>query len=229
MTRNDIQLTFKFFDNNFEKRKLYKLFPEFLEIKNSFKILNDKKYFLDKPYSKIFRQYIDTGVADEKYEVHWNINEAKSYIQNKNISSQKIYINSVYSDRTNLDFRKVEYYEHTMPDIKDIIVVYYFPIDSYLVIDGNHRIEVAKRRELKIVEGFVLSPFAHHQLMSSDLSKFLYAFHHNLIALTNFSKNRNLCKLDINTSLQSKSFYSKNISEDISFTKLKKIRLLLGL
>ena len=227
--QNSLQHTFDFFDNHFEKRKLYKLFPKFLDLRENFKRLNKEYHFPDKLDPTIFRQDITTGVGNEQYEVQWNINEVKAYIQKNNIPSQKFHIGNVYSDRNNLDFRKVEQYESSIEEIKDIFVVYYAPISTFLVIDGNHRIEVAKRRGQKIVKGYGLSPFAHHQLMSTELSKSLYTFHHNLIVLNNFSSSLKLWKLNIDRKLTADSFYSKTLHEDISFTTFKKLRLLFGL
>ncbi|MGN4750247.1 hypothetical protein [Bacillus cereus group sp. MYBK220-1] len=122
------------------------------------------------------------------YSISWDINKAKTLIKDKEIRFQKMKIEILWKNVSTeyIDYKYVnnelsfQYYE-------PIIVVFYAPLNEYIVIDGNHRL--AKQR-MKKPEGninvYLLEPDDHIKVMCGELFRTCYKIMHNVTVISNY-------------------------------------------
>lgn len=218
--------TKEFYFSIFEKKKLFKFFPnlknELLEQYNQ--ILKNSNELKDIDIFQEYFQTISTGIKDDFYKVSWSISKIKKFISENNFSSKDFNLNEIFSDDNSLNETKSHSYKNTNEiNFKPIFISYYQPIETYIVVDGNHRVNEIKRRGIQKISGFGLSPYCNEFVMN-NFSFNLYKFHHNLVALHSLCKDPFLWKFKTNKSLMKNSFYGDNV--EFNNLKFKKIIIL---
>lgn len=222
-----INNTLEFYISVFEKKNLFKLFPnlkEELHLQYNEIVDNLDKQDINIDMLQGFSQTINTGIKDDYYTVSWSISKIDYIISKNSLSSNYLHLKNIFSDDMNLNSQKsVHYLNVNIENFKPIYVTYYLPIESFIVVDGNHRVKELKKRNIFKTKGYVLSPCCNIETMN-DFSFSLYKFHHNLVSLHRLCKVPYLWSFKANKSLQKNTFYGDN--EEFKYLLYKKIVLL---
>ena len=152
----------------------YKIFINKLE--KTFEIIDDGR----QRYSRDF--FLDNSKKNV-YKVWWEINKAKEVIKKNNINVYQFDINELIGQ---VD-RKV--FEESKPNIvsrEPIIIAFYDPCNMDVIIDGNHRVSAAYKRNEKTINAYFMEPQFHMQAMLEKSFVDMYKIHHNLIVILNY-------------------------------------------
>ncbi|CAM4318594.1 hypothetical protein [Flavobacterium terrigena] len=218
----EIKNTFDFYFSFFEKKKLFLLFPNLKEelLFQYNQIVNDsKKTNLHYDFIQRYSQIIETGIGGDFYEISWSIRKIENIISINNLPLIDIDIDRIYSDELNLNPQKLSFYKDKNElSFKPIYVSYYKPIETYIVIDGNHRTNELRRRGDNKVRGYVLSPLCNKEAMN-ELSFSLYKFHHNLVSLYIFCKTPFFVNIKTEKNFKKNTFYGDSVKFNYLFFK----------
>lgn len=219
-----IENTFDFYLYVFNKKGLFKYFPELEKDLNSqYNELISNQLNLSINLIEEFYFNVLTGIRNESYDIYWSIPKAQQLIKKSNTRYSLIDINQIYSDASNLEPNKLKYYESKDVTAFDpIIVSYYLPINQLIVIDGNHRVYWSNMKKKKDIKAYILNPILNLKIMSERNYK-LYAFHHNLVNLLSLCCNYQEWKFESNKKLNWNSYYGDVRFNNLIFKKLKLI------
>lgn len=122
------------------------------------------------------------------YTISWDIEKAKEIIKRKKSPVYQMEVKDLWENvsHKNLDLNYINNvlsYEELEP----IIVVFYAPLNAYIVIDGNHRLakQYYKNRNGKI-SAYLLEPDDHLIAMCGEYYRVMYKINHNLQVLNNY-------------------------------------------
>jgi hypothetical protein len=104
----------------------------------------------------------------------FNITKIAEYIQNSNITCEEVLVKDF--SRGSSKFK--EDHLATVDTTKPVIVAEISP-DRYNVIDGNHRMEKARRLGIEKVMAYKLSPEHHLQFLTTDKGYLAYVEYWN--------------------------------------------------
>jgi|GEM_PF-3669596 len=157
---------------------------------------------------QIYIQRIDFS-SGASYFMNFNVRKAELFITEQGIELQKLPIDLplIYSDAEKLDARKLKLFSGTIQKIDPIITVYHHCINRLIVIDGNHRLELAKSRRNESIPAYCLSADGLFQVLDDDLSRLLFIYHNNLCALNKVLFFKGLLPLKIKKSFDKICYY----------------------
>lgn len=168
----------------------FELKREFVGLKSEiekYKILIDRieKTFriIDDGRQRYSREFFFDNKKKNLYRVWWEINKAKEVIKENNINVCQFCVNELIGQ---VD-RKV--FEESKPDIvstEPIIIAFYDPCNMDIIIDGNHRISAAYKRNEKSINAYFMEPQYHMQAMLEKSFVDMYKIHHNLVVILNY-------------------------------------------
>lgn len=221
----NIDNTVDYYFSFFKKKRIFDIFDG-LEKDLMLQYSNLKSSDLDSDVSMIQEYFLEiyTGIENDFYEISWSIPKAEKIINKYNIKDKIISPNLLYSDfnRIDINSEKLKELENKNSSLfEPIIVVFYLPINKFIVIDGNHRLcEVMKRKE-KSIRAYILAPHSNLLTMNERNYK-LYTFHHNLVVLYSYCKLPFNFRINNNNSLKANSYNGnfKNFDNSLIY-KLK--------
>ena len=200
-----MELTLEAYNNIFIEKKLFKVYPELEnETRDYLKLLQNSSK-IKESYVTSFEIPIYTGFFNEEYLLKWNIQEI---LENENIPSQKIQIDnpSIWSCPSRLNQFKL-FQMNLVPDIeKPIVLAHHSAIQKLIVIDGNHRFHIAKKRNRKTIDAIVLHPNTHLNYMNEE-NRNQFKIHHNLFVLNNYSEFPLMRKCTVSKDFKNRSLY----------------------
>lgn len=160
------------------------------------------------------------------YKLRWDIASLISHVKNHPIHDIPLDGDKIYSDFNNLIKEKLIHFTSIKIDIP-VILAFIEPINTYYIIDGNHRFHAAKMRGDKTIRGIILPPIDHIRFMKDELSKNLYIIHHNVFVMAHLYKNTT-CKVSYN--LDKTSFYPiSGIKQNICLWKNILLNIIISL
>lgn len=125
--------------------------------------------------------------SDNYYNVAWDIESAKEFIQKHKIQSQLFLTKELWQnvDPSRIDWNKV--YTPVTWVQEPIVVAYMDSLNAELVIDGNHRLARAMMADPSgTIEGYFLEPDDHQKVMAGELFRVLYKILHNVTIIVNY-------------------------------------------
>ncbi|MDO4880470.1 MAG: hypothetical protein Q3983_04250 [Capnocytophaga sp.] len=192
-----IEKTKEFYFNSFRERGL---FSKFIGLEDDLESQYNK--ILKTQYNKGsqgFHFNIKTNIEQDNFDLYYSIDKANKIIKSENIKNCSLPISFLYSDTSKLEkFKKNNLKGKIIDDFEPIIVSVFIPINSLIVIDGNHRMNEAKNQGYKNVEAFIIAPIYNSFLMD-EKSYNLYVFYHNITVLYNRLPIRPSNSLEENT------------------------------
>ena len=69
-------------------------------------------------------------------------------------------------------------------------LVAYFPHNTVIVIDGNHRVKAQELKRNLYIDAYLLNDNLSMDCMAGDIFRYLYAFHTNATLLINSIKSQ---------------------------------------
>lgn len=212
---------------NFHHRGLFKVYPSFKEEIDYYEDLLKNSHINFVMCSQKFTASIHLYTTPLNYfKLRWDIDSLTPHVKNYPIHDIPLESNKVYSDYNNLNKEKLIYFASIKIDTP-IILAYIEPINTYYVIDGNHRFHAAKIKGDKTIGSIILKPIDHIKFMEDELSKNLYIIHHNMFIMNNLHKNKS-CKTSHN--LDRTSFYPiSGIKQDICLWKNILLNIIISL
>lgn len=212
---------------NFHHRGLFKVYPSFKEEIGYYEDLLKNSHINSIISSQDFIANIHIYTTPLNYfKLRWEIDSLIPHVKNYPIHDIPLDEDRIYSDYNNLIKYKLAHFTTIKIDTP-IILAYIGPIDTYYVIDGNHRFHAAKIRGDKTIGGIVLKPIDHIKFMKDELSKNLYITHHNMFIMNNLNKNIS-CKTSHN--LDRTNFYPiSGIKQNICLWKNILLNMIISL
>jgi len=155
----------------------------------------------------------------ESYDIGWSVDRDK--VWDKTITHLPVNYPLVYSDNSDLNLSRVNDYLNAKTT-SPVLAIHYIPLGLFLIIDGNHRFEAARRRADKEIPAIILEPAEHISTIVSLEMKQKFLIHHNLVMLLSFAHNP-IMFLEITTKATrpERAFYPFN--KEIRFPYLRKI------
>lgn len=143
----------------------------------------------DQTFATIFdgRQYYERTIFFDKgqygYEVVWDISKVDECIQSNSVEFQSISVADVIDvvDRSNINEKRLD-------NVSDqpIYVIYFDPLNTPIIIDGNHRAFKAFSEDPEAkINAYVFRPDQHLSFFAGDIFRLMYKIHHNLVVLDN--------------------------------------------
>lgn len=99
----------------------------------------------------------------------FNITKMAEYIQNNNITCEEVLVKDFSRGSSKFTERHLAIVDVTKP----VIVAEISP-GRYNVIDGNHRMEQARRLEMKTIQAYRISPELHIQFLTTEQGYMAY-------------------------------------------------------
>ena len=123
---------------------------------------------------------------NQYYEISWNIAKAKDLLKQCGAPIVQLSLDKIADSIFEKDLT-LAHVEKARQNNNPIIVTFYEPTQSFVVIDGNHR-AYAKLQDKKetTIDAYILSPQGHMASMCSTLDYALYMFAHNLNLFGNY-------------------------------------------
>lgn len=215
----NLNSTFKFLDKIFLENGMYLFFPHFNEEIKNYKTILESSPTNDF-FNKHFAQSITTGVKNDYYTMYWNIDKLTTSNEIGKIRTVDFNIHF-----TRLIFNS-ELIEQTVKDIvrdgeinEPILLAWYSPIDSFIIIDGNHRLQTAKKLSLTNIKARILTPDIHIKYMVNELCRNLYRIHHNLVMMQKFCIHPT-SKFQYGDQYSDSTFYPIYKERNLNFLKL---------
>ena len=206
-----IQKTKEFYFNSFSERGLFSNFTgleDDLESQYN-KILKTQYSYYNKG-SQGFHFNVKTNIEQDNFDLYYLIDKANKIIKSEDVKKCSLPISTLYSDISNLEkFKKDNLKGKIIDDFEPIIVSNFIPINTYIVIDGNHRINEARNQGYKIIKAFIIPPIYNSFLMD-EKSYNLYVFYHNITTLYNSSRIR------LSNSLEKDTYFGNCRFDNIS-------------
>ena len=203
-----IQKTKEFYFNSFRERGLFSNFTgleDDLESQYN-KILKTQYSYYNKG-SQGFHFNVKTNIEQDNFDLYYLIDKANKIIKSEDVKKCSLPISTLYSDISNLEkFKKDNLKGKIIDDFEPIIVSNFIPINTYIVIDGNHRINEARNQGYKIIKAFIIPP----SFLMDEKSYNLYVFYHNITTLYNSSRIR------LSNSLEKDTYFGNCRFDNIS-------------
>lgn len=223
--KTNFDKTVEFYFECFERKGLFKLFPRLKEDLTRQHILINNEPELDNfDLYQEFKQIIN-GLNGDYYEVSWLISKIEKYFESIDAIPTKTKISYLNIDLNEIDEFKLDSLSSLeSSNLKPIFVFDYLPSGYKYVIDGNHRIYLAKQRGEKYIDAYWLTQDSIFEFMNNR-SQNLYTFHHNLAVLYTFCKSPfSDWAIKKSKKLEWGTYYSTNDKLNVSIglkTKLK--------
>lgn len=215
-----IEKTKEFYFNSFRERGLFSNFTgleDDLESQYN-KILKTQYSYYNKG-SQGFHFNVKTNIEQDNFDLYYLIDKANKIIKSEDIKNCSLPISTLYSDISNLEkFKKDNLKGKIIDDFEPIIVSNFIPINTYIVIDGNHRINEARNQGYEIIKAFIIPPIYNSFLMD-EKSYNLYVFYHNITTLYNSSRIR------LSNSLEKDTYFGNCRFDNISLKKYNFLKL----
>ena len=150
-----------------------------------------------------------SGIGGLSYRLHFDIEKANILISEKKIEYQSIRIDNptLYTNPKELDHEKLNRYLKSLTIFEPLVTVRHRYIGKLLVIDGNHRLEVAKRRQYEVLNTYILNTCGLYESLCENRSRLFFILHHNLSVLDLYIKNKGLTRLYFRNSFEDNSYY----------------------
>jgi len=140
-----IEKTKEFYFNSFRERGLFSNFTgleDDLESQYN-KILKTQYSYYNKG-SQGFHFNVKTNIEQDNFDLYYLIDKANKIIKSEDVKNYSLPISTLYSDISNLEkFKKDNLKGKIIDDFEPIIVSNFIPINTSIVIDGNHRMNAA--------------------------------------------------------------------------------------
>ena len=155
-----IEKTKEFYFNSFRERGLFSNFTgleDDLESQYN-KILKTQYSYYNKG-SQGFHFNVKTNIEQDNFDLYYLIDKANKIIKSEDVKNYSLPISTLYSDISNLEkFKKDNLKGKIIDDFEPIIVSNFIPINTSIVIDGNHRMYDASYEGYNIIKAFIRAP-----------------------------------------------------------------------
>lgn len=178
------------FYNNFINEFRVKLDPEYISLINKLyqRIVNSRPKEIPIGFKEYFRKYIHFDhFNNDFYTIIWDIELAKKLIKIKNLQPRKIRVKDLLGlvDSENIDPVKLIEAEKRVSN-NPVILAEYDPFNTYMLIDGNHRVYSKRNQPNLFIEAYILDDFLSLECMADDVFRDLFILHYNIIKLANY-------------------------------------------
>ena len=151
------------------------------------KLSEFQDYFIAQPGIQYFEYECFVGTG--RFVIVWDISKVEKIVNNERVIRRKIKVSELYEivDKSGFEYETKSYNAEKPP-----VIAYYKPFNTYVIIDGNHRIYDAYHSGKKEIEVIVLN---EEQMISSLVNKdyvVLYKIHWNLQYICNYL----VCNID---------------------------------
>ena len=208
--RFSISETLGFYRHTLMSGGLYEVLPEIEEETEGYAGIIKKASAENGPVpvgtSELFQIPITTGIGQDYYNLVWNVLEPEFY----DIKPELVSIDekNIFSDPKRLEPPKLAKYLNAKLINPTIILACHSAINTWIVIDGNHRLHASRINGMKSINAVCLTPAQHVDYMLSEQMKALYKVHHNLFLLMNLCLSPLLSRgYSSDHSLSPKSYY----------------------
>ena len=215
-----IEKTKEFYFNSFRERGLFSKFTGLEDdIESQYNKILKTQYSYYNKGSQGFHFNVKTNIEQDNFDLYYLIDKANKIIKSEDIKNCSLPISTLYSDISNLEkFKKDNLKGKIIDDFEPIIVSNFIPINTYIVIDGNHRINEARNQGYEIIKAFIIPPIYNSFLMD-EKSYNLYVFYHNITTLYNSSRIR------LSNSLEKDAYFGNCRFDNISLKKYNFLKL----
>lgn len=151
------------------------------------KILEFQNYFMAKPGVQYFEYTCFVGTGS--FIIVWDISKVEKIINCEETIRSRMNVKELYEI---IDKSGFEYEEKSCSTEKPPVIAYYKPFNTYVVIDGNHRIYDAYHEGKKELEVIVLTEEQMINALVNEDFAVLYKIHWNLQYIFNYL----ICNID---------------------------------
>lgn len=119
------------------------------------------------------------GIPNNFYEIRWSIPRIKQITQKYDIPVSSFPIHQLLESIDPRHIKK-EHLEYALKNTEPVIVVYFQPLQTYLVIDGNHRVVSRFASGEDYIPAYILNSKQHIEAMTGNIYTTLYKIHWNI-------------------------------------------------
>lgn len=151
------------------------------------KISEFQEYFIVQPGVQYFEY--ECFVGNGRFVLVWDISKIKKIVAYEKVIRSKVKVAELYKiiDKSGFEHETKSYSAETPP-----VIAYYKPFNTYVVIDGNHRIYDAYHSGKKDMEVIVLNEEQMIASLENEDYIILYKIHWNLQYIFNYL----VCNID---------------------------------
>jgi hypothetical protein len=127
------------------------------------------------------------NIPGEYYKIFWDIEIVKQVISQQKIKVESFPITQTlgFADFNHLDRTRLD---HAKSNNNPIILAEFNPLNTYYVIDGNHRL-YSQRSSQSSIEGYILNTQNSLDCMAGELFGNLFKLHYNITKIFNLGNN----------------------------------------